>query len=211
MAEPSSAAVSGSPGLPIETLTFEVDVTRALAAVAAARAPAGRQALPVGLAALVAAAAAGLLPAYPELNGAWGGEVAVLRRRAHVALGEAGPGGLRWAVVADAGDLTARGVARAVAGGAGGEATFAVVSLAEGASWQSAAPPLAGTAAALSVGAPAPRLVCWGDGVAVRTVATLTLSYDARLVGQRRAACFLRALRERLEGLPTRDAPAWVL
>lgn len=220
-AEPRSAAdapaagplASWSAGLPIETLTVEVDVTEVLAAAAAARAPAGRQALPVGLAAVVVAVAAELLPAHPPLNGAWGGDVALLRRRVHIAVGETRPEGLRWTVVADAGDLTARGVARALAGGAGAgvEATFAVVSLTEGAGWQSAAPPLPGTAAALSVGAPARRLACWGDGVAVRALATMTLSYDARLVDQGRAARFLRALRKRLEGPQARAVAARVL
>lgn len=182
--------------LPIATITFEVDVTDALATDA-------------GLAAVVAAEAAGLLATHHELNGAWGGDAAVLRRRVHVAVGEAGGAGLRWAVVRDAADLTARGVARALAAGAGGEATFAVICLGGGASWQSAEPPLPGTAAALSVGAPARRAVAHGEGVAVRAVAALTLSYDARLIDHGRAAAFLRDLRGRLErpGAPAAAGP----
>jgi pyruvate/2-oxoglutarate dehydrogenase complex dihydrolipoamide acyltransferase (E2) component len=174
-------------------VTVELDVSAALAATAAAARP--WQA--VGLTAVVTAAAAGLLPGFPELNAAWGGEAMVLRRRIHVAVGEGG----RWTVVGDASDLTARGVARALAGGRAGAATFALVSLAEGASWQCAAPPLPGTTAALSLGAPRRRAVVRGEAVAVRPVATLTLSYDARLVDHHRAAAFLRALCESLEGV----------
>ncbi|NTU85877.1 MAG: 2-oxo acid dehydrogenase subunit E2 [Chloroflexales bacterium] len=71
-----------------------------------------------------------------------------------------------------------------------------MVSLAEGASWQSAAPPLPGTGAALSVGAPVSRAVALAGGVVARPVATLTLSYDARLIDHSRAAAFLNTLRE---------------
>ncbi len=183
------------------TATVEFDAGGVLAAAAAAQEPRGRARLAVGVAAVVAAAVAGLLPAHPELNGAYYDGAALLRRRVHLAVGEASPGGLRWAVVPDAGDLTARGVARALAGptALGGAVTFAVVCLAEGASWQWAEPPLSGTAAALSVGAPARRAVVIGEAVVVRPVATLTLSYDARLIDHRRAAGFLTALRDRLE------------
>lgn len=213
--DPRPGAAAPGPGWaapPLASATVELDAGAALAAVAAAGEPAGRQRLPVGLTAVVVAAAAALLPAYPELNGAWGGEAALLRRRVHIAVGEAGGAGPGWSVVRDAGDLTTRGVARALAaGGAGGEATFAVVSMAEGAGWQSAAPPLPGTAAALSVGAVARRVVALGDGLAVRPVAALTLSYDARLVDHRRAVAFLRAICAQLGGAGARAAAGRVL
>jgi pyruvate/2-oxoglutarate dehydrogenase complex dihydrolipoamide acyltransferase (E2) component len=158
--------------------------------------------LPLGLGACVVAAAAACLPAHPCLNARWSDEGLVLRRRLHVAVGEPGDGGaLRWAVVRDAGDHTLRGVARALAAPAppDAEATFAVVCLAAGAAWHSAAPPLPCTAAALSVGAPASRPVVVGDAVAVRPVAALTLSYDARVLDHRAAAAFLGAVKAALE------------
>jgi pyruvate/2-oxoglutarate dehydrogenase complex dihydrolipoamide acyltransferase (E2) component len=188
--------------IPVATATIEFDAGAALGLVAAREAEFARLRLPLGLGACVAEAAAALLPAHPLLNAAWGEEALLLRRRLHVAVAEpAGDGGgLRWALVRDAGDLTLRGVARAMArpGGPQG-ATFAVVSLAAGASWQSAAPPLPGTAAALSVGALVAKAVAVGGALATRQVATLTLSYDARVLDHCGAAAFLKALRAGLE------------
>jgi pyruvate dehydrogenase E2 component (dihydrolipoamide acetyltransferase) len=199
---PSSQLPAPSSQLPLATATVEFDASVGLALVAVHQAEFARLRLPLGLTARVAEAAAALLLAHPLLNAAWGEEALLLRRRAHLAVAEpAGDGaGLRWALVRDAGDLTLRGVARAMARPAEPQgATFAVVSLAAGASWQSAAPPLPGTAAALSVGAAAPRAVAVGGALAVRPMATLTLSYDARVLDHCGAAAFLKALRAALE------------
>jgi pyruvate/2-oxoglutarate dehydrogenase complex dihydrolipoamide acyltransferase (E2) component len=188
--------------IPIATATVEFDASSALARVAAHQAEFARLRLPLGLSACVLEAAAALLPAHPLLNGSWTDDGLMLRRRLHVAVAEpAGDGaGLRWALVRDAGDLTLRGVARALARRAGPEgATFAVVCLAAGVGWQSAAPPLPGTAAALSVGAPVARAVAVGEALAVCPMATITLSYDARMSDHCVAAAFLAALRGALE------------
>lgn len=188
--------------IPIATATVEFDAGAALARVAAEQAAFARLRLPLGLNACVVEAVAALLPAHPLLNSSWGEEALLLRRRLHVAVAEpAGAGeGLRWALVRDAGDLTLKGVARALVQPAEPTgATFTVVSLAAGASWQSAAPPLPGTAAALSVGRPVASVVAVGEGLAVRPMATLTLSYDARVIDHCGAAAFLKALREALE------------
>jgi pyruvate/2-oxoglutarate dehydrogenase complex dihydrolipoamide acyltransferase (E2) component len=190
------------PPLPLATATVELDTSAALARVEAQRDAFGRLGLAPGLLACVVEAAAALLAAHPPLNARWGDDAIVLRRRVHIAAAEPGAaGGLRWSIVRDAGDLTLRGVARALAAPAPepGDSTFAVVCLAPGAAWHSALPPLAGTGAALTVGAPARRAVVHGDGVAVRPVSLLTLSYDARLLDHCAAAAFLTALRERLE------------
>jgi pyruvate/2-oxoglutarate dehydrogenase complex dihydrolipoamide acyltransferase (E2) component len=210
--QPPALPLARASALPVATATVELDAGPMLAAAASARAAPGRARLAVSVAAVVAAAVAGLLPAHPELNGAYRDGAALLRRRVHLAVGEASPTGLRWSVVPDAGDLTARGVARSLADADdltargladAGEtvcgATFAVVCLAEGVCWQLAEPPLPGTAATLSVGAPARRAVAIGEAVAVRSVATLTLSYDARLIDHSSAVGFLTALRGRLE------------
>jgi pyruvate dehydrogenase E2 component (dihydrolipoamide acetyltransferase) len=186
--------------LPLATATVEFDASAALALVAAHGAAFARLGLPLGLTARVTEAVAALLPAHPLLNAAWGEGVIVLRRRVHLAVAEPSSEGLRWALVRDAGDLTLRGVARALSRCAEPTgSTFAVVSMAAGASWQSAAPPLAGAAAALSVGAPAARPVALGEALAVRPVAALTLSYDARVLDHGAAAAFLTALRRTLE------------
>lgn len=156
-----------------------------------------------GFAACVVEAVAAVLPGHAALNGRWGEETLVLRRRQHIAVGVPGDGGgLRWALVHDAGDLKLRGVARALSTLAAydpAEATFAVVCLAPGAGWHSGHPPLPATSAALSVGAPALRAVATGEAVAVRPIATLTVSYDARVLDHREAAAFLGALKVRLE------------
>jgi pyruvate/2-oxoglutarate dehydrogenase complex dihydrolipoamide acyltransferase (E2) component len=188
--------------LPVATATLEFDASVALAAVASQRASFARLRLPLGLTAYVVAAAAAILPQHPLLNASWREDGIALRRRLHIAVGETGRDGapFSWRLVRDAGDLTLRGVARALAQArepAG--ATFAVVSLADGGSWQGGATPLDGTAAALSVGAPAKRAVVVGQAVAVRPVATLTVAYDARVLDHSVAAAFLVALRAGLE------------
>lgn len=181
---------SPCPPVPIATATVEYDASTMLQQAAS-------------LAACVIEAAAELLPEHPTLNGRWGDEMIVLRRRLHVAVAEPGStGGLRWALVRDAGDLTLRGVARAIRERETcdlGEATFAVVCIPAGTGWHSAPPPLPGTAAVLSIGASTARAVVTGDAVAVRPVAALTLSYDARMLDHREAAAFLTALKTRLE------------
>jgi 2-oxoglutarate dehydrogenase E2 component (dihydrolipoamide succinyltransferase) len=156
---------------------------------------------PTSLAACLVEAAGALWPTYPSLNACWDEDGLMRRRRLHVAVGEPGASGLSWALVADAGDLTLRGVARALATTTQvppADATFAVVCLARGASWQSAHPPLPNSAATLSLSAPTLRPVATELGIAVRPLALLTLSYDARVVEQGEAAHFMRALCGRL-------------
>jgi len=153
--------------------------------------------LPLSFGACVVEAVAALLPAHPLLNARWDEQALVLRRRVHVALGEGGEAGLCWSLIRDAGDLTLRGVARALATRGGEEteaATFAVVSMATGTAWHSAHPPLPQTAAALSVGQPVQRAVAVGEHMAMRPMASLTLCYDARVVDHQVAARFLAAL-----------------
>lgn len=195
--------IAPSPDRPIATLTYELDTSNALARIAAMREQLARLRLEPGLTACVVEAVGATLPAHPLLNARWGEDSLVLRRRVHVAVGQPGDGRLHWGLVADAGDLTLRGIARALAGpadDAGERATFTVVGLERGVTWQTALPPLPNTAAALSVGAPVLRPAVTDTGIATRPIALLTLSYDARVVGQQEAACFMRALRDRLIG-----------
>lgn len=213
------------PQSPIAAATFELDATAALALAdrlaerlarhammppsldsrRSSEQPSARRPAPavIGLLARVVEAAAALLPLHPLLNARWGDEAIVLRRRAHVAAAAPGDGGaLCWSLVCDAGDLTMRGVARALAASPAARldsATFAVVCLAPGVAWHSAPPPLPGTAAALCVGAPERRAAALGERVAVRPMAMLTLSYDARVLDHRHAAAFLCALTRELE------------
>lgn len=197
--EPVEAKVAS--GLPIATATLEFDAGPALAWLAKAEPEFARLRLPLGLETCVVEAAAALLPAHPLLNGRWNDDMLLLRRRVHVAIAMPGHDNrLRWVVVGNAGDLTRRGIARGISSGGAAEApTFAVVSLAGGASWQSAPPPLLGTSAALTVGAPVHKVVVRNGGVAARPIATLTVAYDARVLEHCHAAAFLVALRSALE------------
>ena len=189
--------VSLSPCLPLASATFELDASATLARMTALREGFVLLRLPLSFGACVVAAVAALLPAHPLLNARWDEQALVLRRRVHVALGEGGEAGLCWSLVRDAGDLTLRGVARALATRGGEQteaATFAVVSMATGTAWHSAYPPLPQTAAALSVGQPVQRAVAVGEHMAMRPMASLTLCYDARVVDHQGAARFLAAL-----------------
>ena len=182
---------------PLASATFELDASATLARAAALREGFALLRLPLSFGACVVEAVAALLPAHPLLNARWDEQALVLRRRVHLALGEGGEAGLCWSLVRDAGDLTLRGVARALATRGGEQteaATFAVVSMATGTAWHSAHPPLPQTAAALSVGQPVQRAVAVGEHMAMRPMASLTLCYDARVVDHQGAARFLSAL-----------------
>ncbi len=193
-AQPVSSAA------PVATVTLEFDASAALARIAALDAMYTRQGLPLRLEVYVAAVALELLPAHPRLNARWLDDALALRRRVHLALANAGPEGLRWTLIADAGNLSLHGLARALGEPPGvGAATFTLVSLAGGKSWWSAPPPLPDTVAALTLGAPERRVVVAEGGLSVRPMATLTLSYDARALDQWQALDFLNALRTRLE------------
>lgn len=188
---------------PIITAMVEADVTAALAACAAEGPGFARLGLELSLTTYVAWVAAGLLPAHPLLQSYWSADGPVLRRRTHLAVAEGGAGGtLRWALVRHAGDLTLRGMARAVRDGATGDrggATFSVVGLTTGALWQIATPPLPDTGAALCLGLPRRTLVATDEGaLATRMLLELQISFDARAIDYRQAMGFLRALREGL-------------
>lgn len=188
--------------LPIATATLEADVSATLVLLRAREPELARLRLRAGLLAALIGAVAALLPAHPLLNACWSEAGLVRRRRLHIAA--AAPvagGGLGWALVRDAGDLNLRGLARALARPADDltAATFAVAGLPDGASWWSALPPLANTAAALSFGAPRAQAVAQEGGVAIRPLVALSVSYDARVLDHAQAARFLVELRDALE------------
>jgi pyruvate/2-oxoglutarate dehydrogenase complex dihydrolipoamide acyltransferase (E2) component len=178
----------------------EADVSAALELIAAQEAAFARLGLEASLITVVAQAAAELLPHYPMLNAVYSDSGIIRRRSVHLAVGMGTADGLRWACITHAGDLTLRGVARALRNAPPeGDCTFALLSL-PASNGYSAPPPLPGTGALLAVGMPTQRAVVLpGDRIAVRPVATLTLSYDARLATYAEAGCFLRALREAVE------------
>jgi pyruvate/2-oxoglutarate dehydrogenase complex dihydrolipoamide acyltransferase (E2) component len=189
-----TAATAAPLQIPIASAVVEFDAGAALALCAAQGA---------SLRACVATAAVGLLPRYRALNASWSDDGLLLRRRVNLAVATPAGEGLTWSLIRDAGDLSLHGVARAMRTDADpinlGEATFALVSLSSGSLWHCAPPPLVGTVAALGLGAPRRQAVVCGDAIAVRPVAALTLSYDARAFDHTQATSFLRDLRDALE------------
>ncbi len=183
--------------IPVATTTIEVELDAAIALLGRLGEAYRLRRLPLSLTTLVCAASAEVLPQHPTLNGAWGGDVAILRRRLHLAVAAPAAHGLEWRLVHDAGDLTLRGMARALAAPAApvSEATFAIVSLAPGQGRYTAVPPLPDTAATLSLGAPESRVVVGATGMQMLPLAWLTLSYDARLIDHAQATTFLLDLR----------------
>jgi len=186
---------------------MEADMSRVAAECARRRAGFARRGLVLDEAACVALAAADALLRHPLLNSYWDGERLVVRRRIHLAIMPmAGP----VRIVHDAQELSLRGVSRAFGRGPSGDPdahalddhTFTIVHFSQ-ALW-GGAPPIQGRrSAALGIGATQMRPVVVGAGgaerIAVRSIALLTLAYDARVLDQCQADAFLRDLRYALE------------
>jgi pyruvate/2-oxoglutarate dehydrogenase complex dihydrolipoamide acyltransferase (E2) component len=184
-------------GVPLATALVELDASAALATIAAHAPALARFGLEATLTTVVVQAVAALLPHSPLLNAAYSPAGIVRRRHVHLAVGTVVAGERRWAYVAHAGDLTLRGIARALRDAPpAGDATFTVVAVPHGHRYNPL-PLLPGTGALLAVSAPDVRpTVLPGDRIALRPIATLTLTYDVRLLSFADAGCFLSALRE---------------
>lgn len=181
--------------LPLASVTIAIDARPLLhhaAAQAAEFAARGLQSTPLSI--LIAAAAA-LFPMHPLLNAAWTDTAILVRHRYHVAAGL--PNG-RWVLVTDAGDLTERGVARALTRECS-DLSAATCVIATTSGWWQIVPPLPGTAAALSLSAIHPQPVALDETTLVAgAVAQLSLCYDARILDHPTAMVFLNALCRRL-------------
>ncbi len=168
----------------------------------------------LSLADFILAATAQTLPEYPDLNARTDGVLLWPRRRIHLGLAVAVPGGLLVPVIRDADRLSlleiqavaARLIGAARAGTLGPDeltgSTFTVASLGMLGveSFEAIVNP--GEAAILAVGSASPEVVVVGEGIGVRTILRLTLSADHRIVDGELAARFLAALRRRLVDLP---------
>lgn len=181
--------------VPLASATIAVNAQPLLqhcAAHTAEFAARGLQATPLG--ALIAAAAA-IFPLHPLINAAWQDTAIVVRHRYHVAAGL--PNG-HWALIADAGDLTERGIARALAR-ANDNLSAATCVIATTNDWWQITPPLPGTAAALTLSAAHPQPVAIDETTIVTgSVAHLSLCYDARIIDHPAAMAFLADLCGRL-------------
>ncbi len=189
------------------TVTVAVDVT-ALLALRAGLKGAGTS---LTVTDFVLAATAQTLAEFPDVNSRTDGVSVWLRRRVHLGLAVAVPGGLVVPVIRDAdrlpiGDLHDQAVALAaqaregtlpiddVTGG-----TFTVSNLGMFGVEEFSAIINPGEAAILAIASAIPTAVAIGDGLAVRSIMKLTLSADHRLVDGEQGARFLGAIRRRLE------------
>jgi len=198
----SPVELSHSP-IPYVLTVPECDMSDVLARCASEEANFSRWGVALDHIAFVALAALEELPHHPHLLSCWSDDGIVRRRRLH--LGLAHRQSALLGVIADAGDLNLRGLARRLAQGvqmpaASIDPTFVVAPLAAGVWWNDVGRLLLGGVAALGIGAPRHQPVVRGDGLAVRPISLLTLAYDVRVMSQRQADGFLTALCRRLAG-----------
>ena len=189
------------------TVTVAVDVTRLLALRAELKA-AGTT---LTITDFVLAATSQTLAEFPDVNSRTDGISVWTRRRVHLGVAVALPGGLVVPVIRDAdrlsiGELHERSVALATAAREGilpvddmTGSTFTVSNLGMFGVEEFSAIINPGEAAILAVSSAIPAAVAIGDGLAVRTIMRLTLSADHRVVDGEMGARFLGALRRRLE------------
>lgn len=189
------------------TVTVAVDATSLLALRAELKA-AGTN---LTVTDFVLAATARILAEFPDVNSRTDGISVWPRRRVHLGLAVALPGGLAVPVIRDAdrlplGELHDRAVALAAAAREGTLAlddmtgsTFTVSNLGMFGVDEFSAIINPGEAAILAVASAVPTAVVIEDGLAVRSIMKLTLSADHRLVDGELGARFLGAIRRRLE------------
>ncbi len=175
------------------------------------RALAERHRTDVPLDALLVGACLPVLGAHPELNATLDGDELVLHERADVGVAIDGPSGLLVGVVRDAGthdviglsetvlDLAERARARRLAPDDMSGQTFTVSNIgAVGGGMGTPIIPL-GTTAILSVGRAEPKPVVRDGGVTVATIASLSLSYDHRVIDGAQGRAVMSMLVENLE------------
>ncbi len=195
----TSPAPAADALIPLTSATIAVNLQPVLqrcAAQSAVFAARGLQSTP--LSAVIAAAAA-LFPAHPLINAAWSDTVIVVRHRYHVAAGMADG---QWALITDAGDLTERGIARALTHPTH-DLTAATMSIVITADWWRIAPPLPGTVAALTLSEPQLQPIAVdATTLAIGAVARFSLCYDARALDHVIAMSFLTDLCRQLSVSP---------
>ncbi len=152
----------------------------------------GLQATP--LSALIAAAAS-IFPLHPLINATWSDTAIVIRHRYHVAAGL--PNG-RWVLIRDAGDLTERGIARAL-NREDHDLKPATCAVAVTADWWRLMPPLPGTAVAITLSEARLQAVALTEtSLQIGAVAQLSVCYDARILDHPTIMAFLTDLYHRL-------------
>lgn len=149
----------------------------------------------------------------PLLNSSWGGDSIIYKRRINIGIAAATPNGLVVPVVHDADTLSVAGLARRiddlttraragrltlddVQGG-----TFTLNNT--GALGSVLSQPLVNhpQAAILTTEAIVKRPVVAGDGIAIRSMMNLCMSFDHRIMDGAEASAFINAVKRRLEGI----------
>ena len=149
----------------------------------------------------------------PLLNSSWGGDSIIYKRRINIGIAAATPNGLVVPVVHDADTLSVAGLARRiddlttraragrltlddVQGG-----TFTLNNT--GALGSVLSQPLVNhpQAAILTTEAIVKRPVVVGDGIAIRSMMNLCMSFDHRIMDGAEASAFINAVKRRLEGI----------
>jgi pyruvate dehydrogenase E2 component (dihydrolipoamide acetyltransferase) len=193
--------------IPTFAVTVAVDVTQLLALRDELR-EAGAH---LTVTDFVLAATAQSLAEFPDVNSRTDGVSVWLRRRVHLGLAVALPGGLVVAVVRDADRLGLlelhERAAVLVTGARGGTlsvddmtgSTFTVSNLGMFGVDEFRAIINPGESAILAVAGAVPTPIVIGDGIAMRTIMKLTLTADHRLIDGELGARFLNAIRRRLQ------------
>ena len=149
----------------------------------------------------------------PLLNSSWDGDAIILKRRINVGIAAAAPDGLVVPVVHDADTLSVAGLARKiddlVGRARGGKldledvqgGTFTLNNT--GALGSVLSQPLVNypQAAILTTEAIEKRPVVIGDGIAIRSMMNLCMSFDHRIMDGAEASAFINAVKHRLEAI----------
>ncbi len=181
--------------IPVASVTVAVNLQPLLqrcAGQSAVFAAYGLQATP--LSALIAAAAS-IFPLHPLINATWSDTAIVIRHRYHVAAGL--PNG-RWVLIRDAGDLTERGIARAL-NREEHDLQPATCAVAMTNDWWRLMPPLPGTSVAITLSEVRLQPVALTEAsLQIGAVAQLSVCYDARILDHPTVMAFLTDLCHRL-------------
>ncbi|HEY1016260.1 MAG TPA: dihydrolipoamide acetyltransferase family protein, partial [Herpetosiphonaceae bacterium] len=200
---------------PHATTAIEADLSAVAAVRARLREGYRRRGVELTFTACIALAALRALRGHPALNASWHGEELARLARVQLGIAVATPTGLVVPVVRDAAELSLQGLARSVNDlaerGKTGQlrpdelrgGTFTVTNPGAGAIRFGIPVIPQPQAAILGVGTIEKRVVAreidGADQVVIRPLTTLTLSYDARLVGDHEADAFIAEVRAQLE------------
>ena len=149
----------------------------------------------------------------PLLNSSWGGDSIIYKRRINIGIAAATPNGLVVPVVHDADTLSVAGLARRLddltTRARAGRLTLDDVQSGTftlnntGALGSVLSQPLVNhpQAAILTTEAIVKRPVVVGDGIAIRSMMNLCMSFDHRIMDGAEASAFINAVKRRLEGV----------